>query len=413
MSNEWRELMIVPQLGGRLMQITFNGHPYLFVNPKYKGKYFPPSSANGEWFNYGGDKLWPLPEGNEDAQHWPGPISDELDDGEYRLKVISRGATCSARLDGPADMRTGLQYSREITIGPNSPQVSFRSIMRNAVNHPIRWAMQTVTQYDTADTQHPSEYNHNFWALTPLNSRSASFGGYQVRNGLANDPSFTVEHGLFVLHWTYLESEVWLDSTAGWLAVNDASSQFAIVERFRREQPAAYPGRASLIFYKNGAALELDSAGMPVLRSSTPEETPCYMEAEINSPMVELKPGEACAMDTDWFPARLAGRVRDVKAAGVIAAPVTATSSSGDVVISASLGVFFPGKLVVHLRDSRGKVVQEAELKQVAPEAAVELQQEIKLSTNPKWISIHLVDNQGIDHGSLGEAEIKSGKKDF
>ena len=34
MSNEWVQLMIVPQLGGRLMQVTFAGHPYLFVNPK-------------------------------------------------------------------------------------------------------------------------------------------------------------------------------------------------------------------------------------------------------------------------------------------------------------------------------------------------------------------------------------------
>ena len=43
--NDWVRLTIVPQLGGRLMQVTFNAHDYLFVNPKYKGKYFPPSEA--------------------------------------------------------------------------------------------------------------------------------------------------------------------------------------------------------------------------------------------------------------------------------------------------------------------------------------------------------------------------------
>ena len=66
-SNQWVQLMIVPQNGGRLMQVTFAGHPYFFVNPKYAGKYLPPS--HGEWFNYGGDKLWLLPEGNDDEQH--------------------------------------------------------------------------------------------------------------------------------------------------------------------------------------------------------------------------------------------------------------------------------------------------------------------------------------------------------
>src|SRR6266536_1037867 len=38
-SNRWVRLAIVPQNGGRLMQVTFNGHAYLFVNPKLAGKY--------------------------------------------------------------------------------------------------------------------------------------------------------------------------------------------------------------------------------------------------------------------------------------------------------------------------------------------------------------------------------------
>ena len=41
-SNPWVKLVMVPQLGGRVMQVLFNGHAYLFVNPKYRGQYFPP-----------------------------------------------------------------------------------------------------------------------------------------------------------------------------------------------------------------------------------------------------------------------------------------------------------------------------------------------------------------------------------
>ena len=29
-SNRWVQLIVVPQNGGRLMQVTFAGHPYLF-----------------------------------------------------------------------------------------------------------------------------------------------------------------------------------------------------------------------------------------------------------------------------------------------------------------------------------------------------------------------------------------------
>ncbi len=38
-TNRWVTLTFVPQLGGRLMQVEFNGHPYLFVNPRFRGKY--------------------------------------------------------------------------------------------------------------------------------------------------------------------------------------------------------------------------------------------------------------------------------------------------------------------------------------------------------------------------------------
>src|SRR2546425_752993 len=51
-SNRWVTLTIVPQLGGRLMQVTFGGHDYLWVNEQLKGKYFSPdeSAAQKRWF---------------------------------------------------------------------------------------------------------------------------------------------------------------------------------------------------------------------------------------------------------------------------------------------------------------------------------------------------------------------------
>jgi hypothetical protein len=88
-SNAWVNLVLVPQLGGRVMQVSFEGHPYLFVNPKFKGQYFPPLPpvAKQRWFNYGGDKIWPMPEGDQDEHHWSGPISDPLDDGSDAFQV--------------------------------------------------------------------------------------------------------------------------------------------------------------------------------------------------------------------------------------------------------------------------------------------------------------------------------------
>ncbi len=352
-SNEWVELTFVPQLGGRMMQVTFAGHPYLLVNPKYKGQYIPPEKANGEWINYGGDKIWPLPEGRGDDQHW-NLTSDALDDGAYELKVLSQAPTCTVRLDGPADPVTGLQYSREISLATDTPKISFHATMKNASGHPIRWSMQSVTQYDTADAHDRTQHNRNFWAFTQIDPATSYFGGYQVRSGLADDPSFAVSDDLFKLHWMYLENEVWLDSTGGWVAVVDGDSQFGMVERFHYTKGAEYPGKASVIFYKNGPGVEFDDSGKPALRSTDVENTPYYMEAELNSPMIGLQPGETYTFETEWWPTRADSQLRDVTDAGVILSPLGANVSGGALTLSGSFGVFFPGRLQANLFDGHG-----------------------------------------------------------
>src|SRR6201995_1620604 len=224
MSNDWVELTFVPQLGGRLMQVSFNGHPYLFNNPVYKGKYISPEEANGRWINYGGDKIWPLPEGNDDEQHWQG-ASTPLEDGNYAFTVVAQGPRCTVRLEGPPDPPTGLQYTREISIGSDSPEIFFHAITKNITGHSIAWSVQSVSQYNLSDAKDPTQYNHEFRAFTPLNPNSAYLLGYHARDGLANDPAYSVKGGLFELNWKYLESEVWLDSTAGWVCIVDGGKR--------------------------------------------------------------------------------------------------------------------------------------------------------------------------------------------
>jgi len=410
MSNDWIRLDIVPQLGGRLMQFTFDGHPYLFVNPKYRGRYFPPSAAkNHEWFNYGGDKLWPLPEGRGEKQ-WPGPVSDVLDDGEYKPTVMTQGEECKLHLEGPGDPATGLQYLRDISIGRDSPQISFESVMKNIADHPIQWSVQSVTQYDTADAEHPEQYNRSFWAFTPLNQKSAYPNGYLVRAGLADDPSFSLDNGLFKLHWFYLENEAWLDSSAGWIAVVDDTSKYAVVERFHHEANAKYPGEASVIFYKNGAALTLDDQGMPALRSANPREAPYYMEAEINSPLIELPVGGSYSMDTEWVPTRIGKGLTTVTQTGVIERPLTAIASSKGIQLSGAFGVFSPGKLVAYSLDARSAEIMSVDLLTVDPRNGVELNAIIKAPQTAASIAVHFKDERGSDRGMLCEARVRENK---
>src|SRR6266849_9326841 len=410
MSNAWVKVTIVPQLGGRVMQVTFAGHPYLFVNPKYKGQYVPPGgeAAKGRWINYGGDKIWPMPEGTQDEQHWAGPVSDALDDGDYSFKILSQDSTCKVRLDGPPDPNTGLQYAREISIGGNSPEISFHAVMKNITGHAIRWSVQSVTQYDTAEAGKPGEFNHEFWAFTPANQHSAYFRQYQVRSGLADDPSFAVKNDLFTLHWQYLQSEVWVDSPGGWLAVVDGSARFAMVERFHYFEGAEYPGKATVIFYKNGPSLALDEKGMPYVTSSSPEDTPHYMEAEINSPMVRLQPGETYALDTNWFPTRAGKEFKTVTSAGIVGSPLVASSVTGGILLTGTFGVFVPGKLEAQLFNNHGDLITKIPLQAVSPSEIVKLKMEVKAPAQTLRISLHLLDQDGRDQGALGEARVSA-----
>ncbi|HXJ92067.1 MAG TPA: hypothetical protein VMT20_04210 [Terriglobia bacterium] len=405
-SNAWVKLIIVPQNGGRLMQVVFNGHEYLFVNPQYAGKYLPPDET--KWFNYGGDKLWPLPEGNEDEQHWAGG-SDVLDDGAYTFQVTSEAPQCSISLTGPPDPRTGLQFMRTISLQPDSPQIHFHALMKNATGHPIEWSVQSVSQYNTADPQDASNYNRDLRAYTPANPRSSYLERYHVRFGPAENPFVRIQDdGLFALDYGYLAAELWIDSTAGWLAVVNGASAYAMVERFHYQENARYPGKASVIFWTNGPELHMDDRGFPSIPPPKIDETPFYMEAELNSPLVRLDPGETYPFDTDWFPTRCGKQFTGVSDAGLVSEALVASRISGaKIKLSGSFGVFFPGKLIANVYNRGGRLLQKTALQEVDPGEFVTVEKEIESGGEADRVSLHLEDSAGADRGSLGEASVE------
>ena len=241
------QLTVVPQNGGRVMQVAFAGHPYLFVNPKYEGKYLPPSQ--GEWFNYGGDKIWLLPEGNDDEQHWAGG-SDVIDDGPFTFRKVSEGQQCEIELTGPADPQTGVQFVRTIRLDSDSPRIRFRANMKNITGHDLEWSMQSVSQYNTGS---PNPAAH---ALRRINPDFRTFAPGESGQQLSQSLSRALRSGgksrcigtrrrAFLLCTTsHMAAELWLDSTAGWLAVVDGASRYGMVERFQYEDVAHLSGQS-------------------------------------------------------------------------------------------------------------------------------------------------------------------------
>jgi hypothetical protein len=409
LTNRWEQLIVVPQNGGRLMQVTFAGHAYLFVNPKLAGKYLPPS--NKEWFNYGGDKLWLLPEGNTDEQHWVGN-SDAIDDTPFSFRKLSEGEHCEIELTSQADPLTGIQFQRTIRLGADSPEISFHATMKNITGHRLEWSMQSVSQYNTGPSPDSgSSFNRDFWTFTPTSPASSYLNRYHVRTGLAENPAIKIrEDGLFTLHYIHMASELWIDSPEGWLAVVDGSSRYGMVERFQYEQSRPYPGKASVIFWMNGPGVRVGADGEPSVPGDS-DGSPYYLEAELNSPLCRLAAGENCTFDTKWFPTRTGDEFHGVSDAGIIVHPLRVTRSSSDKLdLSGSFGVFFSGHLVARLFDPHGSNLGTMNVSDVNPTEPVVLHTEITPPGKVGRVSLHLVDANGVDRGSLEEVRVSGGE---
>ncbi len=409
LSNQWLQLIVVPQNGGRLMQVNFAGHDYLFINPKFAGKYFPPSSS--QWFNYGGDKLWLLPEGNNDEQHWVGN-SDLLDDSPFTFRKLSEGQSCEIELTGPADPQTGIQFTRTILLDAGSPRIQFHASMKNITGHTLEWSMQSVSQYNTAipgpqGAEPAAQMNRDFWTFTPANPSSSYLNRYHVRFGPAENPAASVrDDNLFTVHYVHMAAELWLDSTEGWLAVVDGNTQYAMVERFQYDLSKPYPGKASVIFWTNGPEIRVKSDGNPSL-SADPDASPYYLEAEINSPMCHLRPNESCSFETEWFPTRSGSEFHGVTDAGIVIHPLLATGLDNDKIkLSGSFGVFYSGRLIARFYDEHGRNLGTATVTEVDPGRAVSLDTEISSPAKTARLSIHLLDESGTDRGALQEVHV-------
>ncbi len=114
LENRWIRLYAVAQLGGRLIQMEMDGYEFFFVNPLLAGKEPGPDrlGASRTGLNFGGEKIWPAPQGWDAPDQWPGPPNPILDSGEYTAE-LSENSRNELRLTSPVDPCTDLQISRE------------------------------------------------------------------------------------------------------------------------------------------------------------------------------------------------------------------------------------------------------------------------------------------------------------
>lgn len=295
---------LAPQIGGRIVGYAYRGHQFFFASRSLAGKVLPwtdkyePKSG---WLNYGGEKVWPAPEGWDGPKSWPGPGNTELEAGKWSFKVIRNTPDVGiVRMVSPKDAYTGLQYARDISIRNGSAVVEVKTTQKNVSSKPVEWSVWTVTQIDAAGKG--NTYNRGLTVHCPINPRSRHPRGYDIAFGAEDNPTWQPRRDGKVLlgKYHYRVGKVWLDSPFGWIGIEDTSSGYAFVQRFRYFPGKDYPDKGSTIeCYSNGAG-PLSIAGKESVVPNDPKTVPFYVELEILSPMVELAPGQEYSFTTEW-----------------------------------------------------------------------------------------------------------------
>jgi len=414
LTNGLVEVQIVPQIGGRVIQFKLGDFEFLWVNPQLAGKQPTPTGLgpDGAWLNYGGDKLWPAPQGWDNDQQWPGPPDGVLDGSPHEASIIeASGKSAALRLMSREDKRSGIQFSRIIRVADGAARVSFDSTMTNIDTKPRRWGIWQVTQLNAAAPAGAQGYNKEIRCWSPINPASVYPRGYCEMFGLVNNPSFSVDPAtkIFSANYKRIVGKVGLDNSAGWVAVVDGAAGYVFVERFACFAGKQYPDNASVEFWMNGVGQFV--CGTKIVEAKDdPVETPYLVESEILSPFAELRPGESYSFRLDWFAAKIGGNypVLECTPAGVVCEPLAAQVAGGKVRLTGRFGVFYPAQAGLVVLDGDGNECERIDLKlPVSPIEALVLDKEEPLPAKAAAVRLVLFDSGGKEIGELARVQVR------
>src|SRR5208283_4174318 len=155
LTNGMVSLLVAPQLGGRAIQMQLGEQEYFFVNKDLAGKVLPPEQNNlkSGWANYGGDKVWPGPEGWANDDQWPSIPYYVLDGSTFKAEVVvETSSEVAVRVTSPEDPRSGVQFTRTYHVYAGTTRIKVDQVMRNISPRRVRWGMWHLVQNDASDT---------------------------------------------------------------------------------------------------------------------------------------------------------------------------------------------------------------------------------------------------------------------
>ncbi len=406
LTNGLVSLYVAPEIGGRAIQLELGDQHFFFVNKNLAGKVLPESENNlkSGWANYGGDKVWPAPEGWRNDAEWPSIPYYILDGSRFKAEVVKNTPEeVAVSVTSPEDPRTGVQFTRTFHVYAGTTRVTVDEVMRNISHRRIRWGIWHVLQNDGADATDPSKPNPELYMYVPLNPHSMFPKGYYHPYGDVLHPGYdTIDAGRMLrVHYLYRVGKIAADSNAGWYAVDNGERKICLVETFKYFKEKEYPDNASVEAWDDGPGW-ISRGPFDQTLPDNLAKTPYFLETEVISPFATLDPGQQYEFTIHWSPARAPNPIRSVSWAGAFSQPLTGEVSGDQVTLKGVFGVFYPGTLEAVFYSDMGEELSHASLGSVDPRQVVNLDKTIPLPKGAYRVSIRVLDSDGNNVGFLG-----------
>jgi len=285
LSNSLVKLVVVPQIGGRIMEYSVGGENVLWQNRAELGV-VEPSDLGKKWHNYGGYKAWNAPQ-----QRWRAPDYDNYYDyAPAEVETIHTGhgdkeeEMVGIRVVTSPISHLGFQFERYIYLSERTSRVRIVERMRNVSDRGIEWSIWDVTQV-----------NAPCWIAFPLHITDDYPKGWRRLLGSEYpDPrQVTAVGNVGILKYAGAIDKIGNGSPDGWMVY--IKDRVAYVKQWSvRTVDAVYPD--------GGCNLEIFTADKAMGG---------YVEMEVLGPIVKLKPGETTQLVEDWFLSRLNGSAAD------------------------------------------------------------------------------------------------------
>ena len=284
LGNGTAEVIVVPSIG-RIMRFGFiDGPNVLWENTFLLGKTAEPARAGGDWQNFGGDKIWPWPQGewgHRTGRGWPPPTG--ADQAPYQAVAVRPGLL---RLTSPIVAGYGVRVVRDIELAETGARLTIRSRLvkvRDGAAFPV--AAWSVTQMPVPDVLF----------ARPMAGTTLENGVKPVAGDDAPWKSIRRENGVLILERpTARSSKLFFDADLLAWAKGDTL--------FTQRPVAPVPPISG---YEPG-----DRAQIFSLADDPANPSAAYVELEMTSPRRTLAKGEMTTLDVVWELHRLKDRQR-------------------------------------------------------------------------------------------------------